>query len=145
MSATRDKSQKLTFVYSNLYELYKKGVEAAKSAEIKDENPEAEPRPFGARPGLTTAGLTTSKIIKAESAEAARAYTPPSFTAKRFEARRVATPQVIHQVRSQQHQASVDSLKNSLQQLQGLHSRLKHMLGELEELVAADQPQKPKK
>lgn len=140
MSATRDKSQKIAFVYSNLYELYKKGVEAAKASEVPaspapiiDENPEAEPRPFGARPGLTT-----GRVIKAGDPAAAEAYTPPSFTAKRTETRRVTTPQVIHQARVRAHDESVKSLRNSLEQLQNLHSRLKFMLGELEELTAAD-------
>ena len=147
MSATRDKSQKVAFIYSNLYELYKKGKEAAKAADttvspaqpppIVDQNPEAEPRPFGARPGLTT-----SKIIKAGDAATAAAYMPPSFTAKRFESRRIATPEVIHQVRTQQQMANLNSLKCSLDQLQQLHQRLKFMLGELEELSLSDKPKK---
>ena len=40
MSATRDKSQKTTFVYSNLYQIYRQGKEAAltKGIVIKPEN-----------------------------------------------------------------------------------------------------------
>jgi hypothetical protein len=150
MSATRDKSQKIAFVYSNLYELYKKGKEAAQSAEVPpaaqtqtpivDQNPEAEPRPFGARPGLTT-----SRVIKASDPAAAQAYTPPSFTAKRFEPRRVSTPAVLHQARAKVRDEDLKSLRSSLEQLQNLHARLRFMLGELEELSAADYPNKKKK
>ena len=34
MSASRDQSQKIAFVYSNLYSLYQKGKSAAKEAEV---------------------------------------------------------------------------------------------------------------
>lgn len=40
MSATRDTSQKIGFVYSNLYSIYKKGVAAAKAApDVKPVDP----------------------------------------------------------------------------------------------------------
>lgn len=91
MSASRDKSQKIGFVYSNLYEVYKKGVEAAKAApdapasdlsapapSSAPESPSAAapvPAPAAASapelkpasPALPRPGLTRGRVIKAES------------------------------------------------------------------------------
>ncbi len=130
MSATQDKSQKITFVYSNLYELYKKGKAAAHAADVNpvDPNPEAEPRPFGAR------GLTTGKVIKAGEAAKVEAYTPTSFTANRIAERR-PTPEILHQLQAKRHAQGLDSLRASLEQLKDVHARLKFMLGELQDFL----------
>jgi hypothetical protein len=41
MSATRDSSQPITFIYSNLHEIYRKGLDAARQAEVPEQSPSA--------------------------------------------------------------------------------------------------------
>jgi len=125
MSATRDPSQKHTFVYSNLYQLYQKGKAAAKAA-----------------PEATRTGLATGKIIKAEEMTAANAagpiglrvarHEPPRLLGKRIEANR-SLP-LAPKVSASRRQA-IDGLRDNLRQLQGLHERLRFMLKEIEELT----------
>jgi hypothetical protein len=135
MSATRDKSQKTTFVYSNLYQLYRKGKEAAQKAE-------AEPNPsFHV---LKTGDLKAPKIEE---------FTPPEFIGKRIEqaesaksqgltlnlspvAARVLSTETVKmtEVQNRSHDSALASLKQNVQTLQDLHSRLRFMLKELEEL-----------
>ena len=133
MSASRDKSQKVAFVYSNLYQMFKKG-EAEAKVEAKVEAQAAEP---AVNPGLTTAIETpvarSSGILKAgdlhsNSFAAIRVnqYNPTEFIAKR-----VARPASL----PPRDNAAVDSLKKNLDQLNDLHSRLRFMLQELEDLV----------
>lgn len=43
MSATRDKSQKFTFVYSNLYSIYKKGLKTENSVSVSAPPPAPAP------------------------------------------------------------------------------------------------------
>ena len=54
MSATRDKTQKFTFVYNNLYSIYKN---------TQDQNAVAD------RPGLTTGQVIKADDLKARSVE----------------------------------------------------------------------------
>ncbi|MBC7690511.1 MAG: hypothetical protein H7222_01970 [Methylotenera sp.] len=67
MSATRDKSQNFTFVYSNLHHLYKKGVEAAKAADISHvtDSPAAVVVTRNDDAVQSRAGLQTAKVLKA--------------------------------------------------------------------------------
>jgi hypothetical protein len=134
MSANRDKSQKIAFVYSNLYQLYRKGKDAATAA------PDAP-------------GLTTGRIIKAEDAAkaianpadsgikirpfsldqdapAVRPYQPVEFIAKRVEKSQTALKVAQN--------PTIDSLKDNLKTLNELHERLQFMLKELEDLVKED-------
>lgn len=134
MSATRDPSQKHTFVYSNLYQLYQKGKVAAQSAtvDVKDAQSASDR-------DQTRTGLATGKIIKAEEmAAAANAagpvglrvarHEPPRLLGKRIEANR---PAKVDPARRQ----AIDGLRDNLRQLQGLHERLRFMLKEIEELT----------
>jgi hypothetical protein len=134
MSATRDPSQKHTFVYSNLYQLYQKGKVAAKAAEVP-----------GA-PEANRAGLATGKIIKAEEMQTAVSgvgpiglrvarHEPPRLLGKRIEANR-STP-LAPKVAATRREA-IDGLRSNLRQLQGLHERLRFMLKEIEELSQND-------
>ncbi|MCM2278273.1 MAG: hypothetical protein NDJ89_09375 [Oligoflexia bacterium] len=133
MSATHDKTQKATFVYTNLYQLYRKGKEAAQSSAPV----EAETAPFVARP----AGMG-GKVLKADNLRAAaqpqvEAYNPPSFISPAQKAapspvgRRVERPDYLAPRRNE----AVESLKENLKTLNDLHARLRFMLQELEELV----------
>jgi hypothetical protein len=121
MSATRDKTQKFTFVYSNLYQIYKKGKDAAQSAEI--------PQP----------GLVTARVLKAENAAAVSVspnvapqiseYRPAELLAKRITV--VQKPSILTESKNE----TIESLKDNLKSLNDLHSRLRMMLKELEDLV----------
>jgi hypothetical protein len=115
MSATRDKTQKITFVYSNLYSIYRKGVEQAR-----------ESAPLGLTPGLTRGA-----VIKAAAESAAPAAQPAAprvsaYTPAELIGKRVAKPASV---------SPVESLKQNLQQLNDLQARLRFMLKELEDLV----------
>ncbi|MBS1961418.1 MAG: hypothetical protein JST04_04325 [Bdellovibrionales bacterium] len=130
MSATRDPSQKHTFVYSNLYQLYQKGKVAAQNAvvDVKEARETAER-------DQTRTGLATGKIIKAEEMATAAPvglrvarHEPPRLLGKRIEANR---PAKVDPARRQ----AIDGLRDNLRQLQGLHERLRFMLKEIEELT----------
>ena len=141
MSATRDPSQKHTFVYSNLYQLYRKGKVAAQNATVgvKDARdasaadgrssvePSAEP---------TRTGLATGRIIKADELTSVRApgpvglrvarHEPPRLLGKRIEANRPSKGDASRR-------QAIDGLRDNLRQLQSLHERLRFMLKEIEE------------
>src|SRR4051794_20411356 len=95
MSATRDKSQKFQFVYSNLYSIYKKGKEAAKEAAVADTAISANPAGFG---------LTTSnRVLKSGDAHAASVSTvspvaPPrisEYSPMELIGKRVNRPEIL--------------------------------------------------
>jgi hypothetical protein len=139
MSATRDKNQKTTFVYSNLYQLYKKGKEAAVQAEVP----------------VAKAPVQSSQILKVENLNEptfakikVSSYNPTEFIQKRVEPKpailKVAEQTSFVRPMSVANEAPIaaavenpviDSLKQNLKSLNDLHSRLKFMLQELEELV----------
>ncbi|MFL5813208.1 MAG: hypothetical protein ACJ763_06495 [Bdellovibrionia bacterium] len=136
MSANRDTSQKTTFVYSNLYQLYRKGKEAAEQAPAT--TPEAQassqaifqlPNPMGTL--ASEKNVLKTGDLKAEAAPAVSAYQPPSLLAKRI----VDKPQALKQQPMPAQSAAIESLKANLKTLNDLHSRLKFMLEELQELV----------
>lgn len=119
MSATRDKSQKVTFVYSNLYQIYKKGQEAASKHVLKSQD-------------LNEA----AKNLVAETAPQAviRPYTPAELIGKRIQKPAVISSQA-NAAHSIGQKSALDGLKNNLKTLNQLHSRLRFMLQELEDLV----------
>jgi hypothetical protein len=146
MSASRDKNQKITFVYSNLYQLYKKGTDAAKNAEV----PSAAP--VGISPGLRTEKPQT-RVLRSDNAHGPGSvapkvteYQPVELLAKR-QPQVVARPTVIPsdavapRIQAQARvvpNAALAGLKENLETLNSLHSRLKFMLQELEDLVKED-------
>ena len=113
MSATRDKSQKVAFVYSNLYQLYKK-EKAQKSVPPQRHSNiirtgEVKRVSEGLRPGL--------KI---------HAYQPIELKSSKKE------PVVSH---GNSRSTTVEGLKKNLERLQALQSRLQFMLVDLEEYL----------
>ena len=134
MSATRDQSQKFTFVYSNLYHLYKKGKDAAVNANV----PEAAPAPVAkseSTPEFTrtelTRGVLTGRIIKADDLRETPKVTrhePPRFITKRIEANRPMKMSV-------ERERAVVGLRDNLKQLKNLQERLHFMLKEIEEFT----------
>jgi hypothetical protein len=152
MSATRDKSQKVAFVYSNLYQLYRKGRDAAVGADpqaviakYKAQQPAA-----GSEMAPGTQGLSSGRVIKADDLRAASANGgapakpefEPAVAVRHYEpaaliGKRLPKPEAItsaagaHPIQNQ----ALNSLKQNLNALQDLHARLRFMLQELEELV----------
>lgn len=146
MSATRDKSLKVGFVYSNLYEMYKR----VKNTPVNDESPLVLDKATGLpskSPSLPLTGLTKGAIIKPKTLAEAQTtmdaaptvsrFTPPEFIGKRVEHAPlyVAKPEVLKHAQSHAPaQHAVESLKESLNRLSDLHTRLKFMLKEIEDL-----------
>lgn len=149
MSASRDKSQKIGFVFSNLYHLYKKGKEAASAAEVPSEaaslmDVHAEgPLKISPQAGLViktgdlkqqaaaqTYNAAEFLALRVGVAEAAKRQHRPATTAVSPAAgKRVPRPPVLPASHA------VISLRENLKALNDLHSRLRFMLQELEELV----------
>jgi hypothetical protein len=114
MSATRDKSQKITFVFSNFYHLYKKGKDAATDAELPSV-------PSGER--VLKAGDAHSELAQPLAVNL-REHKPAEFIGKRIPKPPVLPPST-----------AIVSLRENLKSLTDLHSRLRFMLQELEDLV----------
>lgn len=154
MSATRDKSQKIAFVYSNLYNIYRKGREAAMNADISPATaPESTPDAMA-----TPLGLTTSQVLKAASAPKITEFRPVQLIGRRLPnpfMQAVPAPASPSEQTEMRAKAVLDqpvsltgyepilgkeaealtSLRKNLDQLNQLHSRLHFMLQELEDLV----------
>jgi hypothetical protein len=135
MSASRDKSQKTAFVYSNLYQLYRKGKEAAQNANpaesLQDVRNDIFQLPNPAGTLASEKNVLKSGDLKAEAAPTVSAYQPPSLLTKRI----VEKPKALQQAQMPAQSAAIQSLKDNLKTLNDLHSRLKFMLEELQELV----------
>lgn len=108
MSATRDQSQKTTFVYSNLYTLYRKGKLAAQNSPniLKTED---------LRPG-----------VKVEP------YTPVELLSKRVDSTPETQAASVGMVQARDQ--AISSLKSNLGELQELQKRLRFMLKDIETL-----------
>lgn len=126
MSATQDKTQKITFVYSNLYQLYRKGKDAAQKA--PGFNPSLS-APLAVPAKDSRAHILKTGDLKAEAVRV-EPFQPAEFIQKRV----VPRPDVLPPRRPGQSEA-VESLKKNLKSLNDLHSRLRFMLQELEDLV----------
>jgi hypothetical protein len=138
MSATRDKSQKITFVYSNLYSLYRKGFDRAREGATQDAGAQVPSRAVEAANDL--AGLRASAhafesgvVIKAKDLKAPRAtaYTPAELLGKRID----KPTAWVGQRPVAGAQDPLATLKQNLASLSDLQSRLRFMLKELEELI----------
>ena len=112
MSATRDQSQKFTFLFSNMYSLYKKGKQAAQAS-----------------------GGETARILKVEDLHKPRIepYKPVELISKRVQDSPEAAAHSIGLVQARDQ--AVATLKSNLGELQDLQKRLRFMLKDLEVLV----------
>ena len=151
MSATRDKNQKSTFMYSNLYALYRKGKDAAHSASVPSASPSASPSESehdAQKDASNYFAKTSGKVLKAENLKdhVVEPFRPTEFLEKRLTpppapvAVLKAAPAPMdygHKpIKAHQAQAeALNSLKSNLKNLNDLHSRLRFMLQELEDLV----------
>jgi hypothetical protein len=136
MSATRDQGQKIAFVYSNLYKLYQKGKTAAQDAPAPQDSAQFEVQAEAPVAVMQKPLATSSNIIKADDlhnpekpAAKISNYNPTEFIGKRV----VARPAVISKAGAPRE--AISSLKDNLKSLNDLHSRLRFMLQELEDLV----------
>lgn len=175
MSASQDKSQKITFVYSNLYHLYRKGKNAAMGSNpVSGPVPSPSPAPGLETPvrpapaGRNVIGLTRAKILKAQDLKGLRSskssdsgttsffrpmgayplpktlqqpaakiseYRPTELLSKRLAPGSESVSPETTGAALQAQAEAVKSLKGNLKALNDLHSRLRFMLEELEELV----------
>ena len=128
MSANRDRSQRITFVYSNLYRMYQTGKDAAQDAKPSE------------APGLRVGDIkehVTHAIIKTGDRRVVDSYQPMTLIARKPESLGIqltATAQIEKEQLEEQHNA-LSSLKQNLQTLNNLHERLRFMLKELEEIT----------
>jgi len=166
MSATRDKSQRFAFLYSNLYQIYRKDKGTAESVPresiIKPKPPSIQKvnsapwlKPSPSTRVLKLGDLDQASQIALKLNSAAepgtlvipkglkniitpgleiRQFRPPEFIGKRVnppkvELQKVRPDSVIRP------DSAVLSLKQNLDALNDLHSRLRFMLKELEDLV----------
>ncbi|MEK6706073.1 MAG: hypothetical protein AABZ06_09815 [Bdellovibrionota bacterium] len=120
MSATRDKSQKFAFVYSNLYKIYR-------DDEANQNHANAIP---SAAKGYQSGIVIKTGNLKQASTIAVTPYTPPQFITHRI-APKTNQPAISHHIEAE----AIADLKKNLQHLNDLHSRLRFMLKELEELI----------
>lgn len=113
MSATRDKTQSVAFVYSNIYQIYKK----AKTA--NQETPALNSR-------VIRADELTGKVDEELSPLKIKKFEPQKLQSQGGASNFSATPPA---------QTPFDELKTNINRLQDLHSKLRFMLQELEDLV----------
>lgn len=130
MSATRDKSQKVAFVFSNFYKIYKEGKTGKRT-------PSHTPR------GLTTARVISPKNAHQHSIKSVTLGKPLEKPAEKLQEKQHQPLSLIERrmknLKDKEHTRSADhavqGLKDNLNRLNELHSRLRFMLKELEELV----------
>lgn len=126
MSATRDKSQKTTFVYSNLYQLYRRGKDAAQKSDV------GTPSSF-IDLTQTEARKPESHVLKARDLRDDATVKIQTYQAPELIGKRVQNP--LLKATAVAQDTAIQSLKDNLKNLNDLHSRLRFMLQELEELV----------
>ncbi len=107
MSATRDQGQKFKFIYANLYQIY------------RNEKPQMPPKA-----PLAPQGLVYGQVIKSADAHSVASYSPMQILKKPEAPKVQMTPN-----------SAVQGLRDNLNKLSELHSRLRFMLKELEELT----------
>lgn len=151
MSATRDKSQKIAFVYSNFYHLYKKGKTAARNANV-DASAEAPRKELRLNSVVQTAvddakpvvlqvqpplnGLNGAIMSEPQPQIEVRNYEPIEFMQKRLDnAKKLAHARNVQNKKAADRNREIASLKRNVQQLDGLQKKLNFMLRELEDLL----------
>lgn len=120
--AVRDKSQNVGFIYTNIYQLYKKAQNAEAGA-------------------VANAGASSEAAALKSDSRVWRAEELQGVKITKFEPRQFATTKPLitpADVAPAPKAAPVnpfDDLKSNLNRLQDLHSQLRFMLKELEDLV----------
>lgn len=150
MSASRDQSQKIAFVYSNLYSLYQKGKAAAQDAVLPSEQPKVEAKAeTKIDPSVSSEAIVafakaqpmskSSHVIKTgdlnkpeKSSTQVSSFAPTEFIGKRVARPASLPPKAATPAAPKE---AISSLKDNLKALNDLHARLRFMLQELEDLV----------
>lgn len=137
MSATRDKSQNVGFVYTNIYQLYKKAQSAPAAAPVSS-------AAVATHEESLASNARNSQIFR--ESRVWRAEELGEIKITKFQPRTLSpstplvTPADIAPVARQAPgpiaSNPFDDLKSNLQKLQDLHSKLRFMLAELDELVS---------
>lgn len=131
MSANKDKDQRVTFLFSNLYKAQKQREADAEAKGI------AIPTQTSESSIVKVGDLKTGVISKQMNITA---YQPTELLGKKIELARNKesllnpAPKTVTPSRSQANEA-LEGLKENLRSLNELHSRLKFMLTELEDLT----------
>ena len=116
--ANRDKSQKVGFVYTNIYQLYKTAQNA----------PQAAPAAQAPAPAAAATQLKSdSRVWRAEELAGIKitSFQPPQLS----------RPEKVNPATAVPNGNPFDDLKSNMNRLQDLHSKLRFMLKELEDLV----------
>lgn len=130
MSASRDKGQKFTFVYPNFYQIKPKArnegavepVESSPTLERESSVPETNTANVLKTGDLHEPAFASWKV---------REYSPAEIISKRVQRQSVAAVSPVPPASNE----TIRSLKQNLKSLSDLHSRLRFMLLELEELI----------
>lgn len=131
MSAYLDKSQGITFVYSNIFEIYKRAKEAKIDAPFVAERsakPNAEP--------VAKANREPARVIKKEEAKV-EAFKPEELAPKPSE-RAFAVPMGVKEAEEKavrQNMRPIASLQKNLSELTEAHERLRFLLEEIDSLT----------
>ncbi len=127
MSATRDKNQKIAFVYSNLYRIYKQG----KAKDLKIESSEGSSN----HPGLTR----VIKVGEVNPSTDVQSYEPVAFVRPKKIAKPIVKEIADDPETKKTQLSAVSGLKKNLKDLTQIQSRLRFMLTELEDLIDEDE------
>ncbi len=122
MSAYLDKSQGVTFVYSNIFDLYKKAKESKLDA------------PFVAEP---VRSLESPRVLKAADIKAAEPFRPEELKAPSSE-RPFPVPMGVREAEEKAKKMNmrpVANLQKNLSELTDAHEKLRFLLQELEGLT----------
>ncbi|MGK5089695.1 hypothetical protein WDW86_19255 [Bdellovibrionota bacterium FG-2] len=128
MSATYDKSQKIAFVYKSFHKLYHESKAQAQAQAQPQRSPAVPPAlPVGSGAVLKAAQVNQNSFGHLNVAP---------FTAPHFIGKRVARPSVLPDaLMVAPTNPALEGLKDNLKALNDLHSRLRFMLKELEDLI----------
>lgn len=147
MSASRDDTQKISFVYSNLYEIYRRGKKAAQQAPSFVPATPAAADEYKPTTGvvlksddLKRFGVMIRDLSPVPPKHVIEEYRPVELLGKKVGSAPEAMPASLTAkvpAAPARAQNAVESLKGNLKNLNELHTRLQFMLKEIEELMKA--------
>lgn len=135
MSAYLDKSQGITFVYSNIFDLYKKAKDSKLDAPFAVEGMKAAAP--GMNPATNPLNGTLGRVIKAAdlAKEAPQAFKPAELKTSET-ARTFPVPMGVREAEEKAAKLrSVQNLQKNLSDLSSAHEKLRFLLQELESLT----------
>lgn len=152
MSANRDRSQKFRFLYQNLYQIYRDGVDEAKKSPVAHFTPKAHE-------AYRKAGLTSGVVLKAQepapvdSVVSAKNSEIPPFIPRKLIQDIAALPEAAVptesfeepiseakpisiglRAREERRKTQLEALREQLSELSVMQKKIRFMLREIEEL-----------